>query len=368
MDYLKYMSEVEYIISKMNDDISVDLYRARIEYLVNRDFYSYIDKVIRHVTTWNIEDLDALNNLSKISEIVIFGCGNEGRYIRKLVACSNYSDIDVLFCDNNRHLWGATIDVSITEKWTVSTKVISPEELRTNHYNSVLIVGTSAHIESIRSQLQNMLREDSWRIISPKAIFGNHLNARTGLPYFDMFSANDNEIFIDAGALDGTTSIEFAKWAGNYEEIYVLEPNPKSYEVCLRNLQNMNLKNYQMVPKGAWSREEILNFHSPDGVHQGGARIVNNETGVTVSVDSIDNICNERATFIKMDIEGSEYQALIGASETIKKCRPRMAISAYHKPEDILTLPSLINHIRDDYRFTLRQYSSNMYGLVLYVF
>ena len=88
-----------------------------------------------------------------------------------------------------------------------------------------------------------------------------------------------------------------------------------------------------------------------------------------VPADSIDHVLNgERATFIKMDIEGSEYQALLGAEQTIKKYHPRLAISLYHKPEDVLEIPYLIHKMNPDYRFIIRHYASNMTETVLYAF
>ena len=49
-----------------------------------------------------------------------------------------------------------------------------------------------------------------------------------------------------------------------------------------------------------------------------------------------------RVDFIKMDIEGSEKQALAGAAQTLKRFKPRMALAAYHKPEDPAAIPALV--------------------------
>ena len=59
-----------------------------------------------------------------------------------------------------------------------------------------------------------------------------------------------------------------------------------------------------------------------------------------IEADSIDNKLNGRkATYIKMDVEGSELESLKGSSKTIRKYRPRLAISLYHKPEDVFEIP-----------------------------
>ena len=72
----------------------------------------------------------------------------------------------------------------------------------------------------------------------------------------------------------------------------------------------------------------------------------------------------EAPTFIKMDIEGAEKEALIGAEQIIRCHKPKLAICVYHKPEDIYVLPELINSFREDYRFylDLRKYGSTRHA------
>lgn len=100
-----------------------------------------------------------------------------------------------------------------------------------------------------------------------------------------------------------------------------------------------------------------------------GASKISNEGNTVVDTDTIDNVLDGRSvTFIKMDIEGAEYRALLGAEKTIKKYHPRMALSVYHKPQDIIEIPTLLLEYNDSYRFALRQYSSLADETVLYVF
>ena len=84
-------------------------------------------------------------------------------------------------------------------------------------------------------------------------------------------------------------------------------------------------------------------------------------------VDTIEHILGDvRPTFIKMDIEGSELRALKGAEQSIHKYRPKLAISIYHRPEDIFTLPDLLLSYHPDYKFYLRHYSLGYFDTVLY--
>ncbi len=74
----------------------------------------------------------------------------------------------------------------------------------------------------------------------------------------------------------------------------------------------------------------------------------------------------EWPTLIKMDIEGAEKEALLGAEKIIKEKKPKLIICAYHKPEDIYELPRTIMEMRNDYKFTLWQIGESFWDIILY--
>ena len=75
---------------------------------------------------------------------------------------------------------------------------------------------------------------------------------------------------------------------------------------------------------------------------------------------------NNRVTFIKMDIEGSELEALKGAQQTIQRDRPKLAICIYHKPEDMTDIPLYIKSLVPEYRLYVRHHSNRCSETVLY--
>lgn len=77
-------------------------------------------------------------------------------------------------------------------------------------------------------------------------------------------------------------------------------------------------------------------------LHAGGSKISTDGTSKIATVRIDDILKGDRATLIKMDIEGSEYEAILVARETIKKWKPTLALSIYHKKDDILTIPELV--------------------------
>ena len=89
-------------------------------------------------------------------------------------------------------------------------------------------------------------------------------------------------------------------------------------------------------------------------------------SGKRVEVVRLDDAVDDGVTYIKMDIEGAELNALAGCQETIRTNRPKLAICVYHRPSDYFEIPRLIHLMRPDYRLYLRQHSPFNIDTVLY--
>jgi len=96
------------------------------------------------------------------------------------------------------------------------------------------------------------------------------------------------------------------------------------------------------------------------------ASTISSDGDTSIKVDKLDNIIDSYVSFIKMDIEGAEQDAIEGAKKTIKKYHPRLAISAYHKADDIWKIPELILAIRSDYKIYLRHYTEGFTETVIF--
>ena len=165
------------------------------------------------------------------------------------------------------------------------------------------------------------------------------------------------DIVIDAGVGWGDTTVYLASLAGQESGGWsyafdILEEGMNALKEQCK--QNEELKNITPVLKALSDKDnESVNITSPSP----GARVTNEETGSTLQTITIDTYFKEqglkKVDFIKMDIEGAEVPALKGASETIKSFKPRLAISVYHKWDDLLVIPKLIHNLRHDYEFYL---------------
>lgn len=166
--------------------------------------------------------------------------------------------------------------------------------------------------------------------------------------YRDILKLNDSESIVDLGAYDGDTIREFTSYTnGKYKHIYALEPDAKSFKKLAKNTENMtNIDIYNM---GAWDKKDTLIF---DTQASRGSRL--SGKGVTVNVTDIDSLLDADVTMIKMDIEGSELRALEGAKNTITKNTPKLYICAYHRNEDLFSLPLKILDINPNYKIYFR--------------
>lgn len=186
--------------------------------------------------------------------------------------------------------------------------------------------------------------------------------------YNDIVCVNKGDVVIDAGGCWGDTALYFA--ARGAEQVFVYEFIPSNIEIFNRNL-SMNPQHAErvsLVEKAVWENSDIdLSFVDKGPASQVAAAGVYSETTQTLSID---DLVRERGLskvdFIKMDIEGAELSALKGAAETIQKYKPKLAISVYHKPDDLITIPAYIQSLNSEYEFYLDYYTIVGDEIILY--
>jgi FkbM family methyltransferase len=155
---------------------------------------------------------------------------------------------------------------------------------------------------------------------------------------------SNSEVYIDGGAYTGDTAEEFIKASGGgYAHVYSFEPDPDNYKIAARNLAKY--EHVDLIQRGLWSKETELQFKTADNIVTGiGSAIVPSQAQdpkiISVPVTSLDAFFGGRPdcelpTLIKLDVEGAEKEALLGAAQIIRKTKPKLIICAYHKPEDI---------------------------------
>lgn len=144
--------------------------------------------------------------------------------------------------------------------------------------------------------------------------------------------------------------------------MWAFEPDEENSRKCTEALKEKLCKNFDVEIFGLWDTKKKLYFKAISN----GASKISEDGGMEISTIRMDDVIKEPVTFIKMDIEGSEYRVLLGARKIIESYKPKLAISIYHKSEDICQLPQLILEMNPDYKLYLRHYSTAAAETVLY--
>ncbi len=350
-------SELQKLYDSLYDEKSKTIFLNRlsvnlsnkIEYMVNI-FRAGIDSDCPDYTI--VDYYDGLKTQSINHSIIVYGASSSGNV--RFLFNKNFGYDDILcFCDKDE------------EKQRVGfngKKVISPEELLENHKDKKILIESKFFYDEIYKYLLS-------NGVSPQNII-RHMNY--GIQYVDYEYMNfgNDELFIDAGCFDCGTIFDFLKKVNNsFKKIIAFEPDEDNYNKCVEIIREKNLLDRVTIVNGAlWKENTILNFSS-DSSNGDCSYVSDLETENTVRGFKLDDIVkNERVTFIKMDVEGSELNSLIGAEETIKRFKPKLAICIYHKKEDITEIQRYLLELVPEYRFGIRHYNDIMYETVLYAF
>ena len=178
----------------------------------------------------------------------------------------------------------------------------------------------------------------------------------------DIFQLGDEEVFVDVGAFDGDTIEAFLEHTERkYKYIYAFEPDKSNFNKLLERKYKEKIKVYNA---GLFSENAEISFSS----NKEGSSKIENEGTDKVKVLKFDDLDlpEKEISFVKMDIEGSELKALQGMKETIRKCKPKLAICIYHKFEDLWKLPLYIKELVPEYKLYIRNYTTYLDEIVLY--
>ena len=350
------MCDFHDVYSQLADEESKEIFLQRLNYLVTGST-EYMKAIVKKYVPglhWSddfaladgVESL--IRNLPTDRPIILYGAGNGGAMVVKYFSrLSNF----VGFCDR---------DINRQASGWCGQKVISPDILLRDYRHAVIVLATSSFNDEIEKFLitkgipsSNMRRIDE--------------NLPMELPdgYFDMpfLEYEDRETFVDAGSFDLMSTVQLRRHCRCLEKVFAFEPDSQNFHRMRENKERYHLPQAELHNCGTWSQKGKLRFRADATT---GARL-DVEGNISVDVDTIDNIVGEeKITFIKMDVEGAELESLKGASSTIKKDKPKLAICIYHKPEDLVEIPLYIKSLVPDYRLYVRHLSNVYLETVMY--
>ncbi len=196
-----------------------------------------------------------------------------------------------------------------------------------------------------------------------KGVFNSFLFKQYEYNHKKVIEACEGDIIIDAGGGLGNTALYFATKVKNTGRIYTFEFIGNNIKILIKNLSlNPVLKKFiELIKIPLWNTSDqelyiiedgpnsMITFHSSEK---------SSEKIKTISIDDFvirNNI--PKVDFIKMDIEGAELDALLGAKETLARFKPKLAISVYHDLRHYYKIPQYINSLNLNYKFYLDHYS-----------
>jgi FkbM family methyltransferase len=367
------------------------------------------------------EDVDAVKERERTAfdrllaeangRIVLFGAGNLGR---KALRCLRSIGIEPLaFADNDEARWGIQADgvdvlspeeaadrfgssamfmvtiwslghafrethaklkslgcrtvlPSASLRWKFANELLPDycQELPHKVYEQADEVRTAARLWADDESRFEYLNQIRWRALGDyDCLSGPHREEQ----YFpeSLFHLIPGEVFVDCGAYDGDTAKRFISRNADFGRLLAIEPDPENYRrLCQWAKSQIEVKDRILtygLAVGASSGTVRFNATGAEGasIAKGG--------GVLVECASLDELAADVApTYIKMDLEGAEEDALQGASRLIQEHSPILAVCLYHRPSDLWRIPSLILSLVDNYKLFLRPHFGDGWDLVYY--
>jgi len=347
------------------------------------------------------------------NRVVLFGAGNLGR--RLLAELRGIGIEPLAFCDNNRARWGTSLEgcpilspaeaarrygsnsLFIVTIWNPAHWYVETlEQLRTlrcQHISSYspaywrfaktfLPFLLNDHPHKVYEEAENVLAaEQLWRDETSLQAYRSHVHwYATGDPsqlpgrpientYFpaDIFSVSSREVLVDCGAFDGDTVRQLMDRVGDaFGSVHAIEADPLSLEKLDRFVHNLPaaIQGRIRVHRCAvGAKRSFVRFETTGTVDSK----ICDEGGVEIDCIPIDELfADTRITMIKMDIEGAEYEALLGGRITIVRDQPILAICVYHTQSDIWRIPLLIHATLPKHRLFLRAYEGDGFQTVVY--
>lgn len=248
---------------------------------------------------------------------------------------------------NKAKLWG-TIDLDKNDFVLVDNNA----KALVNHRNEIEWLYNKLGDYKSKTILVNVLYY--WLMLDINKIA--QLGDKTFVQYFDLdlIHCNENEVFVDIGAYIGDTLISYINTFGksNYKKIYCYEIVPANIKMIKESIEKNELKNVIVKEKGASDKKDFLFVDDElSSISQ-----LSDNGQIKVETIPVDDDIEEKVSFIKMDIEGSEETALLGCLKQIKDNHPKLALSIYHTNEHLWKLARIIDEVDPTYKFYIRYY------------
>ncbi len=343
---------------------------------------------------------------------VLFGAGNLGR---KVLQCLRSIEVEPLaFADNGQFKWGTQVD---------GLPVLSPRDAAERYGSSALFIVTIWSLGQFYPDSRTMLErlgcvkvastaflrwrfsdrllpdfcqdlphkvyEEASEVRRAASLWADEMSSREYLghvrwralgdqdalgppvaeeSYFldSLYRICDQERFVDCGAYTGDTAEVLIRRNPAFSRIVAIEADPANFKRLtewVSTLDGSVASRINALNVAVGATRGKLHFRASGDE---GARLAEDGNVVVECVPLDDLLAEAPPTFIKMDIEGAEIDALNGARHAIQTHRPILSICVYHKQSDLWRIPLLIHSLAHDYGLFLRPHDVDGWQLVCY--
>lgn len=346
-------------------------------------------------------DLKAYLTEGGPGSLILFGAGYQGELTLSDLQAMGVADSVRCFLDNQPSKWGQAlggipicspdllrdlpkdariliasgayvpIRAQLAEAGFVSgVRIMDASALRNGLFDRNLLVGALDALDRLHDSLADDLSRGVLKGVVTFRLTGDISHVEgvcEPLQYFpeQVVRLGPQEVFVDGGAFDGDTVRTFlAACGGEFDTIHAFEPDPRNFHRLKVWIEDQPAKaRIHAHPEALYSHQTKLRFNEGPSM----SSHIDAVGGSRIQATSLDEcLQGAPATFIKYDLEGAERAALSGAATTIRRWRPKLAISVYHLADDLWELPALIKDMTPGYRYFLRHYSFLSFETVFY--
>lgn len=251
--------------------------------------------------------------------------------------------------------------------------------------DKIVLLDNEKRINNICSALADTFSKNVFNKIISYRISGDELLDEEFISdniYFDLgkFKGTfcEKETYIDAGAYVGDSLEKYISCHFDYfNKIYAFEPWKAQYNALRKRVRRLRsewaLGAKRIIPiNAALSNRSgyvsILASDANSGKYIDNRIVSQKRNSNDIKVYALDEYLDEPIHFIKADVEGEELSLLKGASRLIKKYKPLLAISIYHRPQDLFEIPEYIKELVPEYKMSVRHYTATYLDTVLYCY
>jgi len=346
------------------------------------------------MTISKIENVETVLEAIKDRNLGIYGYGFLGKWVHEFLKtefdytaaiydrnelltpgedCKNLQDLKsfkgvIIICSRHYVVEVGKLMTSLGIKW------ISADDffLKINSVSREMVIESFSHDElSMRTYLAIE------KILSSGSMIENSHLVKDQYFHPPEFHASFNDSFVDAGAFTGDTLEKFIQEnLGTFKSIYAFEPGDRQFRALKSRVSRLvsewsiSSDKMNLVKKGLGDAKSIALFDEKSEDTMSHSFILGGDNkGGEIQIVSIDDeLADTNISFIKSDIEGMDLPMLRGAQKTIVKNRPKLAISCYHYPTDLIEMIKFINSLKLNYKFKLRHHANVIGDYVLYAY